>query len=98
MRETAYPDFAALHPGYGLRPRAPDAAQHAALAEWCAAEPGPRLLSTFEKSRNRGPGSAVHHFALHRARDTKLSTNSHPFAPAEAGTQRRIAKSNVVQC
>jgi hypothetical protein len=43
-------------------PRVPDAVQRAASAERCTADPGPRLLS--EVTRNRGPGSAAHHFAL----------------------------------
>jgi hypothetical protein len=48
--------------------RSPDAAQRAALAERCAAEPGPRLTRDVLKL---GPGSAKQREgALHRARDT----------------------------
>src|ERR1700761_8587600 len=43
--------------------RAPDAAQRAALAAWCAADPGPI-------PRALGPGSAEQHCVLHRVRDT----------------------------
>src|ERR1700710_718300 len=46
--------------GTGKARRAPDAAQRAALAERCAAEPGSRLLAT---RRNRAPGSAKHRSA-----------------------------------
>jgi hypothetical protein len=48
------------------RGRSPRAVQR--VTEW-SAEPqtrGPACLK-----RNRGPGSAVHHFVLHRARDTR---------------------------
>jgi hypothetical protein len=52
--------------------RSPDAAQRAALAERCAAEPGSRFS---RDGLNRGPGSAKQRFAkcyaLHRARDTQ---------------------------
>src|SRR6267378_8700935 len=47
--------------------RAPDAAQRAALAAWCAADPGPILIG-----ESMGPGSAEQREeALHRVRDTK---------------------------
>ena len=39
-------------------------------AKRCAAEPGPRL------GRKLGPGSAVHHFVLRRARDKKVITTA----------------------
>src|ERR1700754_3674899 len=48
--------------------RAPDAAQRVALAERCAAEPGPRLLAD---RRNRGPGSAQQHEECRSASGTR---------------------------
>src|SRR6185437_15201060 len=47
--------------------RAPDAAQRAALAAWCAADPG----STFERLP-MGPGSAVHREERCTASGTRL--------------------------
>src|SRR3954469_12116172 len=71
------------------RPRAPDAAQRVALAERCAAEPGPRLLK-------RKPGSRFceaalrKSCALHRARDTN-STPSAARSPWRPTPARRRA-------
>jgi hypothetical protein len=45
--------------------RAPDAAQRAAFAAWCAADPGPMCVA--------GPGSAEQRCTLHRVRDTRLN-------------------------
>jgi hypothetical protein len=49
-------------------PRSPDAAQRAALAARCAADPGSILLRT--TAVQIGPGSAKQRCTLHRVRDT----------------------------
>jgi len=46
----------------------PDAAQYAAFAAWCAADPG---------SIGVGPGSAEQRYTLHRVRDTRSEGSTH---------------------
>jgi hypothetical protein len=59
--------YYALHAGWqsGRATRSPDAAQRAALAAWCAADPGPTCAY---RHRSRPSGAARR--ALHRVRDT----------------------------
>src|SRR4051794_29594336 len=52
---------------FGAGSRVPDAAQRGALAERCAAEPGPACLL------NRGPGSAQRHEECRSASATRGS-------------------------
>jgi hypothetical protein len=52
-----------------MRLRSPDAAQRAAFAAWCAADPGSTGIVI-------GPGSAKQRFALRRVRDTRASKYS----------------------
>src|SRR5712691_8684773 len=58
-----------------LGPRVPGAAQHVAErseAKWCAADPGPRLITAKEPgSRICGAALRAHALALHRVRDTR---------------------------
>src|SRR5579872_248447 len=53
------------------RLRSPDAAQRAATAAWCAADPGStaRVVATLLMI---GPGSAKQRYTLHRVRDTRI--------------------------
>ena len=59
--------------------RSPDAAQRAALAAWCAADPGSMLCV--------GPGSAEQRYTLHRVRDTREVTPKEK-APTRWGKDR----------
>lgn len=49
-------------------PRVPGAAQHVAKRNDAPQTRDPGFLI----GMNRGPGSAVHHFVLHRVRDTRI--------------------------
>src|SRR5690348_15169574 len=60
-----------------MRSRAPDAAQHVALAMCCAADPGPRE----QRGVNVGHGYAAQRYALHRVQDTRVQQKS-PLAGA----------------
>src|SRR6185312_12198542 len=68
--------------GVKAQDRAPNAAQHAAIAKWCAADPGPSFLS----EANRGPGSAAHrhqrvYARLRRAMALRSARDTQPLHP-----------------